>query len=76
MGTWPIPNDWIGFRVCSNCEVRMNEGYILAGEYACCDECTIALYKGYEEQLRSDLDEKWLSPKSTDCIWTEWYNET
>ena len=53
----------------------MKEGYMLAGEYACCDECAIALYKGDEEQLRSDLDEEWLCPESTDCMWTEWYNE-
>ena len=53
----------------------MEEGYMLAGEYACCDKCAIALYKGDIEQLRSDLDEEWLTPGSTDCMWTEWYNE-
>ena len=42
MGIWPIPDDWIGFRICTNCGVKMKEGYMLAGEYTCCDECTIA----------------------------------
>ena len=75
MGIWSKPDNWIGFRICTNCGAKMKEGYMLAGEYACCDECAIALYKGDKEQLQSDLDEEWLSPGSTDCIWTEWYDE-
>lgn len=75
MGIWSIPDDWIGFRVCSNCGVKMMEGYMLEGEYACCDECAIALYNGDEEQFRSDIEEEWWSPGSTNCLWTEWYGE-
>ena len=75
MGTWPIPEDWIGFRVCTNCGTKMKEGYMLAGEYACCDECAIALYDGNENQLRADLEEEWYRSGSTDCMWTEWYGE-
>lgn len=75
MGIRTIPDDWIGFRVCSNCEVRMEEGYQLGCEYACCDECAIALYDGDEKQLRADLEEEWRRPGSTDCMWTYWYGE-
>lgn len=75
MGIRTIPDDWIGFRVCSNCGVRMKEGYQLGCEYACSDECAIAIYDGDETQLRADLDEEWWRPGSTDCMWTYWYGE-
>ncbi|MDE6552926.1 MAG: hypothetical protein K2K98_08210 [Muribaculaceae bacterium] len=75
MGIRTIPDDWTGFRVCSNCGVRMEVGYQLGCEYACCDECAIALYDGDEMQLRADLEEEWLNPGSTDCMWTYWYAE-
>lgn len=75
MGIWSIPDDWIGFRVCSNCGAKMEEGYMLAGEYACCDKCAISLYDGNEKQLRTDLEEEWRSPGSTDSMWTYWYGE-
>lgn len=53
----------------------MKEGYQLGFEYACSDECAIAIYDGDETQLRADLDEEWWRPGSTDCMWTYWYGE-
>ena len=31
-------------RVCSNCGEWMTEGYYIAGEYACCEDCGVGLY--------------------------------
>lgn len=33
-------------RRCDHCGKPMKEGYYLAGEYACSDECCLALYDG------------------------------
>lgn len=40
----PICYDDLGLRVCSECGKFMIEGYYLAGEYACSDECAIKNY--------------------------------
>lgn len=48
---------------------------MLWGEYACCDECAIAIYNGDDAQLHADLEEEWVNPGSTDCMWTYWYEE-
>ena len=65
----------IGYRICSHCGKKMEEGYYLNGDYACSDECAIALYDGDEEELRRDLEEEDLECGSTDCYWTEWLSE-
>lgn len=60
-------------RTCSHCGKGMHEGYCLGElEYACCDECAIALYDGDEEQFRADLDEEERDCGSTECYWTVW----
>lgn len=71
----PIPDEWIGFRICSHCGKKIEEGYHLSGEYACSDECAIALYDGNEQQLKEDLEEEENESGSTDCYWTTWYDE-
>ncbi len=60
-------------RVCDNCGKVFHEGYVLAGEHACCDECAIALYKdsngnilpNAEELFQTDIEEN-----DDDCYWT------
>lgn len=70
-----IPDDWSGFRVCSNCGEKMEEGYQLGCEYACCLKCAITLYGGDESRLRADLEDECSCPGSTNCMWTYWYGE-
>ena len=70
-----IPEDWIGYRVCTNCGAQMTEGFYLNGEYACCRECAIALYGGDEEAWLRDMEEEEYDPGSTECFYTEWYGE-
>lgn len=70
-----IPDEWVGFRICSHCGKRIKEGYYLSGEYACSDECAITLYYGDESQLRADLDDEDKCSGSTHCFWTTWYDE-
>lgn len=41
-------------RRCDHCGKPMKEGYYLAGEYACSDECCLALYDGDEAQMKED----------------------
>ena len=62
-------------RVCDNCGKVIHEGYTLAGEHACCDECAIALYvdkngnilPNAEELFNQDLEEN-----DEECYWTAW----
>lgn len=68
--------DGCSVRVCDHCGKFITEGYYLAGEYACSEECAIALYTNntYEErkqQFESDLqfDE---DNCTGECYWTEW----
>lgn len=58
------------FRLCDHCGKFFEQGYILGTEYACSDECAIALYDGNEEQLRADLDEEGDEIYYSD--WSEW----
>lgn len=58
-------------RVCSKCGCFMYEGYILGDEYACSDECAVALYDGDEPRLRADI-EKSMNGGPDDFFWTEW----
>ena len=62
-------NPWgdTGLRVCTNCGKFMTEGYLLCIDYACSDECAIALYDGDEERLREDIGEG-----DGDFFYTEW----
>ena len=49
-------------RRCDHCGKPMREGYYLSGEYACSDECALALYHGDKAQMEEDGE----------CYWTEW----
>ena len=61
--------------VCENCGKFIHEGYTLAGEHACSDECAIQLYRdkdgnvypNAEEIFRQDIEDN-----SDDCYWTAW----
>lgn len=57
-------------RRCDHCGKAMKEGYYLAGEYACSDECCLALYNGDKAQVEEDLSHA----EEIDCetYWTEW----
>lgn len=59
-----------GVRLCSHCGNLMLSGYYMDGEYACSDECCLALYNGDEEAMREDLshafEDEW------ECYYTEW----
>lgn len=57
-------------RRCDHCGKPMKEGYYLAGEFACSDECCLALYDGDEAQMKEDLSHA----EEIDCetYWTEW----
>ena len=79
-----------GLRVCDACGKWITEGYYLDGDYACSDECAVALYQRYmwdadtpdhkvskeaaEKQLRYDLEKD-----DEECIgdnyYTEWESE-
>lgn len=57
-------------RVCDNCGRPMIEGYYLGGEFACCEECCLALYGGDKAQMEEDLSHA----EEDDCetYWTSW----
>lgn len=57
-------------RVCDNCGLPMSEGYYLGGEYACDDECCLALYNGDKAQMEEDLSH--VNEDYSDCYYTEW----
>lgn len=58
------------FRLCDHCGKFFEEGYILVTEYACSDECAVALYGGNEVALRADLDQEGDEIYYSD--WSEW----
>lgn len=58
------------FRLCDHCGKFFEEGYILVTEYACSDECAVALYDGNEDALRADLAEEGDEIYYSD--WSEW----
>jgi hypothetical protein len=60
-------------RICSHCGDFMNEGYMLDYEYACSDECAIALYGGDEAQLREDIRQSVEEEICGDFFWTQWF---
>lgn len=57
-------------RRCDHCGKPMKEGYYLGGEYACSDECCLALYNGDEKQMKEDLSHA--EEEDGECYWTEW----
>lgn len=62
-------------RRCSHCGKPMKEGWLLGDEYACSEECAIALYDGDKEQFENDLEMEEQECGSTDCYWTQWESE-
>lgn len=64
-------------RVCSHCGMPMKEGYYLAGEYACSNECAIALYDGDEKQFNEDLqyDEEYNTGEVYYTEWEDYFHE-
>ena len=48
----------------------MSDGYYLGGEYACDDECCLALYDGDKAQMEEDLSH--VNEDYSDCYYTEW----
>lgn len=61
-------NDHI--RRCDHCRRSMKKGYYLGGEYACSDECALALYNGDRTQMDEDLSHA--DKDDGECYWTEW----
>jgi hypothetical protein len=57
-------------RVCDNCGLPMSDGYYLGGEYACDDECCLALYNGDKAQMEEDLSHA--DEDCSYCYYTEW----
>lgn len=43
-----------------------------ADEYACGEECAIALYGGDREQFEEDLQTEEQEPGTTECYWSVW----
>lgn len=57
-------------RRCDHCGKPMKEGYYLGGEYACSDECCLALYNGDEAQMKEDLSHA--DEDDGECYYTDW----
>ena len=64
---WFNEEDYPPLRVCSHCGDFMYEGYLLDYEYACSDECAIALFDGDEAALREAIGDG-----EGDFFWTAW----
>lgn len=65
-------NDECGYRICSHCGKRFHEGYYLGDEYACSEECAVALYGGDRELFEVDLEMEENEPGTTECYWSVW----
>lgn len=61
-------------RVCDTCGKWHTEGYYLAGEYACSEECAIALYDGDADVFNADLAllDNPATADDAEVYWTEW----
>ena len=57
-------------RRCDHCGKPMKKGYYFAGEFACSDECCLALYKGDAIQMKEDLSKA--DTDKGECYYTEW----
>ena len=69
VATTPEPDDE-NVRRCDHCGKPMKEGYYLGGEFACSDECALALYHGDKAQMDEDLSHA--DEADGECYWTEW----
>ena len=69
MGFRYYPDDE-NVRRCDHCGKPMQEGYYLGGEFACSDECALALYHGGKAQMDEDLSHA--DEADGECYWTEW----
>lgn len=65
-----LDTDDENIRRCDHCGKPMREGYYLGGEYACSDECALALYHGDKAQMEEDLSHA--EEEDGECYWTEW----
>ena len=65
-----LDSDDENVRRCDHCGKPMREGYYLGGEYACSDECALALYHGDKAQMEEDLSHA--EEEDGECYWTEW----
>lgn len=61
-----------GCRVCSHCGKHFHEGWFLGNEYACSEECAVALYGGDRELFEADLETEENEPGTTECYWSVW----
>lgn len=61
----------VEIRKCSTCGKPMKEGYYIDGEYACCEECAIALYDGDKAQFEDDLEQDEIHNYGV-VYYTEW----
>lgn len=57
-------------RTCDICGLPMSEGYYLAGEYACDDECCLKAYNGDKAQMEEDLSHA--EENNCETYYTEW----
>ena len=57
-------------RRCDHCGRPMKEGYYLGGEYACSDECCLALYNGDKKTMEADL--ALADTDQGECYYTDW----
>lgn len=57
-------------RCCDYCGKPMKKGYYLFGEYACSDECCLALFNGDKEEMDESLSDD--SGDNDTYYWTEW----
>lgn len=57
-------------RRCDHCGRPMKEGYYLGGEYACSDECCLALYSGDAKTMMEDLSKA--DDDDGECYYTDW----
>lgn len=62
-------------RLCEHCGFPIFEGYYVAGEYFCCEQCAIdGSYNGDKQQFEQDLKEA-DNPKSSmwdEVYWSQW----
>lgn len=61
-----------GCRVCSRCGKYFHEGWFLGDEYACSEECAVALYGGNRELFEADLEMEENEPGTTECYRSVW----
>ena len=59
-----------GANLKDSCGCPMKEGYYLAGEYACSDECALNLYHGDKATMEEDLSHA--DEDDGECYHTEW----